>query len=328
MQTELTTTLLERLYSTNPYEGFDHENYNLDLHGWGSDHPVFRKVIEEVSPKLIVEVGTWKGASAVHMAQCLEDLGMDATIVCVDTWLGAVEFWEDKQDPERYLSLKLKHGYPTVFYQFLANVVKSGFHDVIVPFPQTSTIAARWLRKNDIQPDLIYVDGSHEEEDVLQDLIDYWQVVAPGGMLFGDDFDEYWPGVRSAVRRFAQLCEIKEDIHDRKWMLRKPKDWVDREPVHENSRATRIATATQFEVISEQLAQMIREIRARDQELHAKNQELASLRDELRSAEDKLQRYTAWIENVQESLTWRMLARHTIGRNPAPPTSRNGQAES
>src|SRR4051812_27015324 len=56
------------LHRTDPYEGFDSSAYPRDLHGWGGQSAVFRKLIFELRPRLIIEVGTWKGASAVEMA--------------------------------------------------------------------------------------------------------------------------------------------------------------------------------------------------------------------------------------------------------------------
>ncbi|NJO30621.1 MAG: hypothetical protein HC874_26075 [Richelia sp. SL_2_1] len=107
---------------------------NLDIQGWNSDSTIFPEMIKEVEPKLIIEVGTWKGASAIHMASLVKFLNLDTKIVCVDTWLGALEMWTDREDKDRYLSLGLNLGYPTVYYQFLYNVIESGFGDIISPF--------------------------------------------------------------------------------------------------------------------------------------------------------------------------------------------------
>ena len=67
----------------------------------------------------------------------------------------------------------------------LANVCHKGFQDMIVPFPQTASIAALWFRCYGIVADMIYLDASHEEEDVYQDLSNYWEIVANNGVLLG-----------------------------------------------------------------------------------------------------------------------------------------------
>jgi hypothetical protein len=208
------------LHATDPYEGFDAAAYPLDLQGWGSASPAFRELIAAVRPRLIVEVGTWKGASAIHMAEILAAEKSDAQILCVDTWLGALEFWTDQADSARYGSLRLRHGWPQVYYQFLANVVHRGQQARITPFPQTSATAALWLRYFGLKAELIYVDGSHEEEDVYADILAYWEALAPRGVLFGDDWD--WDGVRLAVERFAREEQRKIRHVADKWVLDKP----------------------------------------------------------------------------------------------------------
>jgi cephalosporin hydroxylase len=75
----------------SPYEGHDVAAHPGDMQGWSSSGPLCREVISAVRPEVIVEVGTWKGASAIHMAQTARDLGLSTQIICVDTWLGSTE---------------------------------------------------------------------------------------------------------------------------------------------------------------------------------------------------------------------------------------------
>lgn len=341
----------ERLFSTDPYTDFSETAFELDLHGWGSEHPVFRQVLAEVRPTRIIEVGTWKGASAVHMARCVRELALETEIVCVDTWMGAVEFWNDKQDRERYLSLKLKNGYPSVYYQFLANVVLSGFRGVITPFPQTSQIAARWFRNHGVSADVIYIDGSHEEEDVLADLRAYWPLLNAKGILFGDDFDEIWPGVRSAVRRFCREYNLTEEIRDGKWIVRKPEGVATAEAAE--SERLDVATAVRFEVISEQMVFLVHRANIHDQRLahydahlrdkdgaiylkdqqlaeanrllqesasrmEAVHQQLQQSRMEVETLKLKLGGLERWFARFRNSRTWRWLGKRTFGRAGTP----------
>ncbi len=207
------------IHAVDPYERFDAAALPLDLQGWGSDTPAFKEIITKVRPRLIIEVGSWKGASAIHMADIVAAEKLDAHIVCIDTWLGALEFWTDQSDPTRFGSLKLKNGWPQVYYQFLANVVHKGHQSRITPFPQTSATAALWLRNYGVKADLIYVDGSHEEDDVYADIIGYWDALAPRGVLFGDDWE--WAGVRLAVERFAREQNVRIRHVADKWVLDK-----------------------------------------------------------------------------------------------------------
>jgi SAM-dependent methyltransferase len=185
--------------TTDIYKDFTPLPENLD--GWNGTKPVFAKLIDEYNPKHIIEVGTWKGQSAITMAKHIKAKGLPTKITCVDTWLGALEFWGKlKHTGER--NLLLKNGYPQIYYQFLSNVVHNDVQDVILPFPNTSFIAAKYFQEQKITADIVYIDGSHEYEDVLQDCNEYWKVVANGGVMFGDDWR--WESVKRAVNEFAE----------------------------------------------------------------------------------------------------------------------------
>jgi len=211
------TDLMQTIHGKDIYENFAFQKYPKDLAGWGGDSGAFATLIAETKPEFIIEVGSWKGASAVTMADSLISHGIDGRILCIDTWLGALEFWSDQSDPERFEALECKHGYPSVYYRFLANVCHCQHQHRIIPFPLPSTAAALWLLRTDLRADLIYIDGSHEEEDVYQDLLDYHILLKPGGKIFGDDWS--WSGVRAAVERFASEEKLPiHHLHD-KWVL-------------------------------------------------------------------------------------------------------------
>ncbi len=71
--------------------------------------------------------------------------------------------------------------------------------------------------RTNLRADLIYIDGSHEEEDVYQDLLDYTPLVAPGGVIFGDDWS--WTGVRDAVTRYSRENNRPIEHVADKWVL-------------------------------------------------------------------------------------------------------------
>ena len=161
------------------------------VEGWHSEAPIFEKFITEHRPQHIIEVGTWLGASAIHMAKVCRELNLDTKITCVDTWLGSLEMVGDD-------NLMYKNGYPQVYYQFLSNIVHEGLQNVITPLPATSAIAAKHLSKKGVTADLIYIDASHEYEDVLADLKAYYPLA--NKVLFGDDLN--WEGVKQAIDKF------------------------------------------------------------------------------------------------------------------------------
>ena len=191
---------------TNTLKDFEPMPYFMV--GWNGESPVFTDLIREVQPSVIIEVGTWMGMSACHMA----DLAPQARIYCVDTWLGSSEFWIDFKDtPDR--NLMLRYGYPQCYYQFLSNIIHRGCVGRIEPVPVSSDVGADILRFQGVQADLIYIDAGHSCSEVLRDIACYKPLLRPGGVMFGDDV-LYWPGVTEAA---AQVGAVTEND---KWVLR------------------------------------------------------------------------------------------------------------
>lgn len=200
-----------KLHSKDPYVGFDAARWPLDLQGWNDNHPLFASLIQRVRPSCIIEVGTWKGASAIHMAQLLRTKAIVAEVICVDTFLG----WPGAPMP-------VKHGFPLLYGQFLANVLKCGLADIVTPFPQTSDLAALWFESAHIKAGLVYIDGAHGFGPVYEDLVHYWPLVELGGCLFGDDYSR--DDVRRAVNLFAKACGVSMEVEEEKWLIWKRTD--------------------------------------------------------------------------------------------------------
>lgn len=186
------------------YAGFMPDPCATDMQGWNSDHPILAWAIATLRPQLVIEVGTWKGRSAIAMARAMDAHGVDGEVLCVDTWLGSPEHWlaTGRRQPWRD-SLRLVHGYPGLYRTFLNNVVSAGMQDRITPLPLPSDAAFQILREHAPVAGLIYIDAGHDEDSVARDLRLYWQFLARGGALVMDDYGENWHGVRRAVDRFA-----------------------------------------------------------------------------------------------------------------------------
>jgi hypothetical protein len=69
---------------------------------------------------------------------------------------------------------------------------------------------------------LVYLDGSHEERDVYNDLENYVPLLDAKGVIFGDDWNTY-PGVKSAVNRYFDKKEYAVDapVEEVFWVSRK-----------------------------------------------------------------------------------------------------------
>lgn len=212
------------LWDISPYENFDYHRWgDASTTGWHGDSAYFGKLVEEARPKCIIEVGSWLGESAINMARAVKLLGLACEIVCVDTWLGPVEFYIDRHTmPDPYNTLSFVNGYPWLYYQFLANVCYAGLQDIITPFPMTSVGAAKFFWHHKVEADLIYIDGDHERKAVIDDLRLYHALLKDeSSIIFGDDYDA--DGINAAVKWFARARGVDMTIEENEntfWRLR------------------------------------------------------------------------------------------------------------
>lgn len=210
----------------DPFAGFPADHVAPDMQGWKSDHPFLAETVAQLRPRIIVEVGIWKGMSVLTLAAALRDRGIDGVVVAVDTWLGSAEHWTN---PEWRVSLGLRHGYPTLQQTFMRNVIEAGLQEFVVPLPLDSLSAATLFERVGIAPEVIHIDGSHEFAPVRMDLEAWWPILARGGVLIGDDYyavaeaRDAWPGVRRAFNTFFGEADLLPFEHrGGKCRIRKP----------------------------------------------------------------------------------------------------------
>jgi predicted O-methyltransferase YrrM len=221
---KLAQDLKTHILQGDPYEKFDWRKYPDDISG-GEIYPDMKEILDLVKPNFVIEVGTWKGASAIHMADVLAMQGnKDFTILCIDTWLGSIEHYIiDPSNPTWGLSERV-FGVPTTYYQFLSNVCRRGLQENIVPFPNTSAIAYQWfVMQESLQADFIFIDADHSEDECYLDIKRWYEMLAPGGVMAGDDFDPAFHGVIAAVNKFSREMHLKFIRTEyRHWMIQKP----------------------------------------------------------------------------------------------------------
>jgi hypothetical protein len=214
-----TAHIMQRLHGENIYADFE-PPFDKDLQGWNSEHQAFHDIIEEIRPTIVVDVGVWKGASTIYLAELLKTHGIAGTVIAVDTFLGSYEHSNSKSD--LFNLIPRRNGMPRLYEQFLSNVVRAGVSDRVVPLPQTSTNASLLLHDMGVIAGLVHIDASHEYADVLQDARAYWELLKPGGYLVGDDYHHYWPVVIKAADEFALEKGVQLSAISPKWVVRKP----------------------------------------------------------------------------------------------------------
>jgi len=125
--------------------------------------------------KRIVEIGSWKGRSTRAMADNLPEGG---TIVAVDTWKGS-----DEEPHREELSI---HPDGWLLDEFKRNM--AGLSNVTL-LQQTSLAAAAIFQGHKF--DMIFLDASHDYENVKADILAWGPLVAEGGLFCGHDYGAY-----------------------------------------------------------------------------------------------------------------------------------------
>jgi predicted O-methyltransferase YrrM len=148
------------------------------------------KLLHERKAKVVIELGSWMGKSTRHIAKTLPE---DGIVYAVDHWLG---------NPQSRINTPQL--IPTLYEQFLSNMIHANLTHKVVPLRMTTQEAIGYFYANNIVPDLIYVDASHEEEDVYQDIVSYYPLIEKKGVICGDDWSFGDLPVQRAVKRFAK----------------------------------------------------------------------------------------------------------------------------
>ncbi len=182
-----------------PYNEVDLLPFNPQ--GWYSNAKSMKQLITTSHAKVVIEVGSWFGASTRHIAQTLP---ADGIVYAVDPWTGS-------PGQMNFNDFDM----PNVYRQFLSNVIHAKLTHKIIPIKMPSVEAAKVL---DVKPDLIYIDGYHDFENVYNDLKAWFPFVKGHGILCGDDYYYYWENgwpVKQAVDLFAK--ENNLIVHDMGW---------------------------------------------------------------------------------------------------------------
>lgn len=178
-----------------PFHEFDYQESNVNLfNGWNSENPEFAKLLRSKAPNVYVETGTFLGGSAIKAASIMKEMGIDGAVICVDTFLGCHYLHQmDEWRP----TLKFKNARPDFYTTFMSNVMKLELQNYVIPVSLPSHSGARLLKDLKIQADFVYIDASHVEGDVLNDLREFWPLTKVGGIFCGDDYksaEETFPG--------------------------------------------------------------------------------------------------------------------------------------
>jgi hypothetical protein len=156
--------------------------------------------------KIVVELGSWLGRSTREWLS-----NSDAQVICIDTWGGSKEHIGNKK-------------LTTLYDTFLSN--QEEWKDRVFPVRMNTVKGMAEVFKYGLEPDFIYIDASHQYEDVYTDVSLAYNYF-PNAFICGDDWN--WHNrtqgrratVQEAVKEFCKNNNLKYINNRWAWYLEK-----------------------------------------------------------------------------------------------------------
>ena len=143
-------------------------------------------MLGEMEMKAGAEIGVWRGAYSLRLCQSIPDVKLK----CVDPWLPFRRNSQIRMDS--YFRIASRRVRP-----YGAEIIKKTSLEAVRDVPDKSL-------------DFVYIDGMHEFDFVMVDLILWADKVRPGGIVSGHDYDTptWCNGVMRAVEAYTKEHNI------------------------------------------------------------------------------------------------------------------------
>ena len=151
------------------YLPFSQSDFDLsiisDIEGWLSSKEaklLYRLASQTTGRGEIVEIGSWKGKSTTCLSLGSRKAA-GTNVTAIDPHTGSSE-----------------HGDVDTYAEFLSNIERKGVADMVTPIRKPSAEVAKEWRK---PVELLWIDGAHEYEYVLEDLNVWMPHLMEGGIV-------------------------------------------------------------------------------------------------------------------------------------------------
>ena len=187
--------------------------YPTDPQHYDTESEVLDELLGALKPATVFELGSWKGHSAIAIANRLKSFHPQYAVVCIDTWLGHLEH---HLDGRLFAEMHVHNGRPTLWERFVGNVAQSQAASNIYFFHGTTSIAHDVFLMLQCRADFIYLNGGKRFKDVYDDLHHANDLLTEKGVIAGTSF--LHPPVRNAVMQFALEHSYQVAIRGSKWI--------------------------------------------------------------------------------------------------------------
>lgn len=177
----------------------------MTVPGWAAFGKLYIERVQQAKGgETFVEIGSWLGRSAALMAVEIINSKKDIQFYCVDPWSDGGPDLKHKVDQMRlpYLDKTGKERFD-LYQLFLKNTQRVAH--IIHPIRKPSLDAVHHFAEGTI--DFLMIDGSHQYQDVCEDIDAWLPKMKRGGMISGDDYN--WSGVERAVKEKFSGMDVK-----------------------------------------------------------------------------------------------------------------------
>lgn len=152
-----------------------------DIPGWFDYQNVYDRIVATApDDAVLVEVGCWRGQSTAYLGQTAKDAFKGLQVFAVDHFRGNPGEIEHQVFFEEL-------GTTALIREFHQNMLHCDLlGNPVFPVPLPSTQASRLFDPESLHA--VFIDGEHSPVAVMADLISWWPLVAPGGILAGHDY--------------------------------------------------------------------------------------------------------------------------------------------
>lgn len=161
---------------------------------------------------VIVEIGSYRGISALAMALGARSANKTFTLYAIDPWQKGVG------------KIGITYSGAEVFPCFVKNITAFGLIGQIIPIMAFSQVAFRFLHD---PIDLLFIDGGHRFSDVNFDYTRWSRKVVNGGKIAFHDYSSRFPGIDKVVANAIASGDWDNiNIIDSIWSATKKGEWV------------------------------------------------------------------------------------------------------
>ena len=181
------------------------KHFYRDIDGWFDFERIYSGAVKNFPTNShFVEIGSFLGKSTSYMAVEIINSHKNIKFDCIDHWVGSEEHndgtsWEFDFDVDK------------LYEKFLENIKPA--KSAINPVRKPSLEAVKEYEDNSI--DFIYIDASHDYDNVLADLRAWYPKLRTNGVIAGHDFPH--PPVCMAVKDFFGDKEVA--VYGQTWLV-------------------------------------------------------------------------------------------------------------